>query len=94
MVIVSGQGELSRMLQRVSLLQTFEHSYKDIKELVEGWERSTGIIRPASPLDADLPDTDQTKDAATDKGHSASGRKAKKGGRHTVGVWQEGQERR
>ena len=60
--------------------QTFEHGYRDIKELVEGWERSTGTVRPASPLEAETADAEQA--AAADKGHSASGRKAKKAGQY------------
>ena len=57
--------------------KTFEHGYKEIKDMVESWERSTGTCRPYSSLDAEMLDNEPIQD----KGHSASGRKAKKGGK-------------
>ncbi len=46
-----------------------EAAYKEVTETVENWERSTGLLRPATPV----PGSD------TQDEHPSSGRKGKKG---------------
>ena len=56
--------------------RTFEHGLKDIGELIERWERASGMIRPVTPSDGQ-------GEAAEDQGnvHPPSGKKGKKTGR-------------
>lgn len=45
-IIHRSESELI-LLQR---FKTFEYTYKDIIDLLEQWERTIGIQRPASPI--------------------------------------------
>ena len=56
--------------------RTFEHGLKDIAELVDRWERASGVIRPVTPCDG-------AADAIEEQAnlHPPSGKKGKKAGK-------------
>ena len=53
--------------------KTFEHTFKEMSDIVENWERATGSVRPPSVIEAT-----EGADEPADKAHPASGRKGKK----------------
>ena len=51
--------------------KTFEHGVKDIREVVEHWERGLGVCRAGTPIDGG----EQESPDNMDKSHPQSGRK-------------------
>ena len=68
--------QTSDSVNLLSRFRTFEHSVKDIENLVSHWERSTGMQRPSTPSDG--AGQDNVDDIHQ---HPPSGRKTKKGGK-------------
>ena len=58
----------------VCRFRTYEVSLKEITDLVDNWERSTGCVRPPTPVEGQGEGQDDPAHA-----HPPSGRKGKKG---------------
>jgi hypothetical protein len=59
----------------MSRFHLFEHSCKELCELFDGWERSTGELHPITAVDSQLDGVDDTH-------HAPVGRKGKKSDKH------------